>query len=1541
MKKATILSVAVFCLIAGLANAGQTIRLSDNQSGATLLSQDQSGISIRIDVGAIEFQQLTTDHGDFIALGVGGFSRSQKVGEPNLPVANRLLDIPFGCELDAVVLDYEIEEISLSDYGLTAPIIPVQPSLSKSQNPDDVPFEFKRDLYSQGNYYSLPLTAASEVGVMRAVRIGMISIAPIEYNPVTNTLRVYKNITVRVEYLHPDWAKTEDMKLRYYSPYFETVYSRLFNYEPMSSVLLDDLVQYPVKYVIISDRMFEDQLQPFIEWKIKKGFDVIEAYTDEIGNSNDIKAYLNGLYDAGEPGDPAPSFVLLVGDDQQIEAFQFSGHISDLSFCEYTGDHIPEIYYGRFSAQNPDLLQPQIDKTLEYEQYLMAEPDFLDDVTLIAGVDPTFAPTHGNGQINYGTEYYFNEEHNLFANVWLYPRSDDPGASGEIIQTVNQGVSLINYTAHGSHDGWADPLLGVSQINGLTNANKYPLAIGNCCLTNTFGDDYGSPCAGEVWLQAENKGAVGYIGASNNTYWDEDYWWGVGYTSLPINGNAPPYEETGIGAYDGLFHDHGERIEYYYITNSAVAFSGNMAVEESGSSLSNYYWEVYHLMGDPSVMTYVGLPAENTVDHPGAIVLGESSITVQADPYSYVGLSMNGVLHGSVFIDESGSATFDFSPFEVPGGADFVVSAQNKQPYITTIPVIAPSGPYVVFDSCMVNDEAGNDDGLIDFGEDILLGMRLMNVGPDLAEDVSAVLISDDPYITITDSIEEFGDIEGEFGTVTIADAYGFEVDTGIPDGHSIDFLLMISSSQDSWESEFSLTAHAPEIEFVDVVIDDQSGNGNGIFEAGETVDVVLTLKNVGTSMAGSVAGLISSSDEYVTIDDASGFFGDIAPSENGDNSGDIYVVTAHSDLPPGHAVVFELAVTADGGIEQDLMFVLKAIESFEYNDGGWAGDGLWQWGEPSSGPGSAYDGAKVWATNLAGQYENNVDDYLITGFYTVESNNAAISFYQWYNFESGWDGGNVSITTDAGNSWELITPTSGYPDPDVTGLDGLPGFSGETGGWEEVTFELGAFDGMAIQLGLRIGTDGSITRDGWYLDAVTVTGARGWRGDPDIAVSPVSYHIELEEGESTTQTLDISNEGAGILAYSIKPVTVGLRLDDDDREETPVPIRQDPNWGKYIEHHRDGEMFTVTYTGPKLESSDDESNPPVITDVGGPDNFGYMWIDSDEPDGPEFNWVDITGIGEPLTFSDDQNQGPFGFGFEMPFYDGYFNSLRICSNGWISFTSSATAYSNDPIPGSDDPNSLLAPFWDDLNPSDGGMIYFYTNNVDSAVVAWVGVPRYIDGGSMTFEAILTADGDITYQYASMQGTLNSCTVGIENDDGNDGLEVVYDSGYIADELAVRFLLPVFWLGVDPMSGFNMPDESSEFTVTFDAAELTTGIYTGYLQINSNDPVDPTVAVQCTLVVGEVVGIDGGVSGIPTAFNLDQNYPNPFNPTTTIGFSIPNDQRVTLKLYDLLGRTVATILDKEMQAGIHRVEYDGADLASGVYFYILETDDFV
>ena len=89
----------------------------------------------------------------------------------------------------------------------------------------------------------------------------------------------------------------------------------------------------------------------------------------------------------------------------------------------------------------------------------------------------------------------------------------------------------------------------------------------------------------------------------------------------------------------------------------------------------------------------------------------------------------------------------------------------------------------------------------------------------------------------------------------------------------------------------------------------------------------------------------------------------------------------------------------------------------------------------------------------------------------------------------------------------------------------------------------------------------------------------------------------------------------------------------------------------------------------------------------------------------------------------------------------------------------------------------------------------------------------------------------------------------------------------------------------------------------------------------------------------------------PVAYNLSQNYPNPFNPTTKISFTIPNSDSpllggargglVTLKVYDILGNEVKTLVNKEKEAGYHSIEFDGRNLPSGVYFYQLTTGNFI
>ena len=91
-------------------------------------------------------------------------------------------------------------------------------------------------------------------------------------------------------------------------------------------------------------------------------------------------------------------------------------------------------------------------------------------------------------------------------------------------------------------------------------------------------------------------------------------------------------------------------------------------------------------------------------------------------------------------------------------------------------------------------------------------------------------------------------------------------------------------------------------------------------------------------------------------------------------------------------------------------------------------------------------------------------------------------------------------------------------------------------------------------------------------------------------------------------------------------------------------------------------------------------------------------------------------------------------------------------------------------------------------------------------------------------------------------------------------------------------------------------------------------------------------SIETALQAGHVTAVNSG-GAVPVEFTLKQNFPNPFNPTTTIDYTLPASSRVLLKVYDVLGREIRTLVDERQIAGDHSVKLDGSNLASGVYFY--------
>jgi len=417
------------------------------------------------------------------------------------------------------------------------------------------------------------------------------------------------------------------------------------------------------------------------------------------------------------------------------------------------------------------------------------------------------------------------------------------------------------------------------------------------------------------------------------------------------------------------------------------------------------------------------------------------------------------------------------------------------------------------------------------------------------------------------------------------------------------------------------------------------------------------------------------------------------------------------------------------------------------------------------------------------------------------------------------------------GTNWDAATRAGNEPPPEAAGTPQAM----EVSGLEADTmyyFAIKAFD--------EWGNGGPISN--------LATGST--LPPPTATVDPTSVSDDLFTGETSDHAVTLTNVGVGTLDFTI-----------------PAPVLSEP------------------YGAPAepLELAKGEADPrqgaPITAGAGGPDPFGYRWIDSDEAGGPVFNWTDIstTGVQVALT-SDDQTSTPVALGFDFPMYGTLFDSIRVCTNGWLSFTDSSTAYSNQPLPTSAGPANMIAPFWDDLHPHTAGRVFFQ-NFGNQAIVQWDAYERYSGAGSYTFQAILDSSGAITLQYLTMTGDVTSATVGVQDASKTVGLQVAFNQAYLHDNLAVRISAIPLWLSAAPTSGRLAAGQSKLINVHMDASGLEGGNYPATLNILTNDPANPTLPVDVNL---HVIGApDAEVQ--PTAIDFGETFLGiPLSQTLTV-----------------------------------------------------------
>ncbi|NQU06270.1 MAG: carboxypeptidase regulatory-like domain-containing protein, partial [Calditrichaeota bacterium] len=164
-------------------------------------------------------------------------------------------------------------------------------------------------------------------------------------------------------------------------------------------------------------------------------------------------------------------------------------------------------------------------------------------------------------------------------------------------------------------------------------------------------------------------------------------------------------------------------------------------------------------------------------------------------------------------------------------------------------------------------------------------------------------------------------------------------------------------------------------------------------------------------------------------------------------------------------------------------------VEDFEDSNGGLFSNpnvDAWQWGEPVMGAG---EGERAWGTLLDGNYPDLAEFYLILPPLDLsEMETVWLGFSHFMDAEGGFDGGRVEVSDDDGMRWTALEPRNGYPEESVFALDGQPGFSGRTNGWESVSFDISEYIGETVDIRLLFKSDDSFSDyPGWFIDSLAV----------------------------------------------------------------------------------------------------------------------------------------------------------------------------------------------------------------------------------------------------------------------------------------------------------------------------------------------------------------------------------------------------------------------------------------------------------------------
>lgn len=596
LSKLIVISLSLSLLVGGFlakpANAqagiGSWLAFGSETEGgepeAMLLSASAESIELRALMPGAVFGETTINGQSFLTLGGEGYVTTGEIGAPALPVFRQMVEVPLGAEVSIELLESNPKTFTMASLGLQGTIAPNQPSDPKcgDASPASAP---SADLYGNSFYPAESLAIVDDY-IMRGHRIVVVEVRPVRYNAVLGELEVSSEMNFRLKMSGSDMALTNSEADRLNSaPFNRLLQTNVLNYNQGRPVAIPNS---PERYLIITADIFESGLSDLVALKTSQGFSVGVVNLTTVGGNTTtaIKNYIKAQYQGANP----PDYVLLVGDYYPGNAADLtnyvmrtaSGYRTDLQYftMDNETEYVPDIFYGRFPVRTAANLSDMISKLLAYNA-VAGDEAWVKKIEYLASNDG------GYYQVAERTHNYVIEHYTLpLGYTGIFPNNPQPGGDkvyaitysgtgANAVASMNDNRVMLIYSGHGATTFWDAPRVTQSDIRNMTGV-AIPYVASHACITADFntGESFS-----DTWVIEPTNGALTFFGSSDSTYWTED-------------------EVIEKAIFDHLYADTTlDTVP----TVAEMTQYGLQAVDNTSTSLDNYYRETYHIFGDPSL----------------------------------------------------------------------------------------------------------------------------------------------------------------------------------------------------------------------------------------------------------------------------------------------------------------------------------------------------------------------------------------------------------------------------------------------------------------------------------------------------------------------------------------------------------------------------------------------------------------------------------------------------------------------------------------------------------------------------------------------------------------------------------------------------------------------------------------------------------------------------------------------------------------------------------------------------------------------------